>query len=189
MQRKEATDQEDMYMKNELDLFRGGLFRPGQALSDIRREMSRLFNDESWSLPSISETWEKPVFAPSCNVKETDSAFLMSFDLPGVSREDIKVNLQGRTLSVWAERREEKKEESEKRHLSETRYGSYERMFTLPSDLKSDQVQASFTSGVLKVTVPKSEVSRPKQIPISGETSESRAKETTKEKTGSVRVA
>lgn len=87
-------------------------------------------------------------------------------DLPGVSKEQVKVEVNKDQLTVFAERKEEKKYDSKKKFLSEVHYGFYSRTFTLPGSMDEKKVDAKFENGVLTVTVPKTEALQSKQIPI-----------------------
>lgn len=105
-------------------------------------------------------------FSPSCEIAEEGNSYVMKFDLPGVAKEQIKVQADQDRLTISAERREEKKREDQKKHLSEIYYGAYTRSFTLPGPVDEKKIDAKFENGVLTVTVPKSESSQVKQIPI-----------------------
>lgn len=105
-------------------------------------------------------------FSPSCDIEEDGNRYLMKFDLPGVKRDQVKVEVDGDRLTVRAERREEKKSETKKKYLSEVSYGSYERTFTLPAPVEEKSVDAKFEDGVLTISVPKTEVQKAKQIPV-----------------------
>jgi len=140
-------------MSHELDLLR----------SEYRKGWNRLFEELGWSAPQ-GQPLSK--FTPACDVEETEAQYMLSFDLPGVAKENIKIELNGRELSVSGERNEERNEESKTRKFVERSYGSFYRMFTLPSTVGAEQIQANFDNGVLKVAIPKAAASTTKQIPI-----------------------
>lgn len=155
-------------MKNELDFFRGQLWNPlrdFREFSDLQRGMNRLFEDFHWNSSLKKGATDIP-FAPSCDIEETETQYLMTFDIPGVKKEDIKLELVDRDLVVFGERKEEKREEKKSRHLVERYYGSFQRVITLPASVNTDQLQASYENGVLKVLIPKTESVRKKQIRI-----------------------
>jgi HSP20 family protein len=138
-------------MSNALDLWRNSKwFHPLRSVS--RDPFERMMND-IMTLPDMS----KLEFAPSCEITEQEKTFQLKFDLPGVKKENIKVDVDGNLLTVRAERREERKQESKKKYLSEISYGSYVRSFTLPEAVEEKDVDARFADGVLTVTVPKTE--------------------------------
>ncbi len=109
---------------------------------------------------------KRDVFTPSCEVAEQGGNYILKFDMPGVSKNHIKVEVIDNQLTVFAERKEEKKQESKKKFLSEVYYGSYTRSFALPGAVDEKKVDAKFENGVLTVTIPKTEAQQTKQIPV-----------------------
>jgi len=105
-------------------------------------------------------------FSPTCDIEEEGNRYLLKFDLPGVKKEQVKVEVDGDRLTVTAERRDEKKSETSKKYLSEVSYGSYSRTFTLPGLVEEKSIDAKFENGVLTVSVPKTEPAKAKQIPV-----------------------
>ncbi|KAI3514156.1 hypothetical protein L1887_12475 [Cichorium endivia] len=102
--------------------------------------------------------------------KETPEAHIFKADLPGLKKEEVKVELQeGKILQISGERRREKEEKNDKWHRVERSSGNFVRQFRLPDNVKVDQVKAKMENGVLTVTVPKQEVKKPevKAIDIS----------------------
>ncbi|KAK9123812.1 hypothetical protein Sjap_013414 [Stephania japonica] len=103
--------------------------------------------------------------------KETPEAHVFKADLPGLKKEEVKVEVEeGRVLQISGERSKEKEEKNDKWHRLERTSGRFLRRFRLPEDAKVDQVKAAMENGVLTVTVPKEEVKKPevKSIDISG---------------------
>lgn len=137
---------------------------PFRSLSRLQDDFNRLFEELAETRPRFGFATNE--FSPSCEMDEDKSNYIMKFDMPGVKKEDVKVELDGNVLSVSAERREEKKTESKKSHYSEISYGSYHRTFTLPSSVDEKKVDAKFDNGVLTLTMPKSETSNLKQIAV-----------------------
>jgi HSP20 family protein len=137
---------------------------PWQSLRD---EMNRLFDDfwrGGFGLPSLRRTLEEPssryessfdITAPAVDVAEDDKAFHIAAELPGMSEKDIEVNLSGDTLTIKGEKREEKEEKEKNYYVSERRYGSFQRSFTVPDSVDRDRVEASFEKGVLTLALPK----------------------------------
>lgn len=147
-------------------------------MKDMQRRMDRIFDQflgnggpdlesdffgaPSFSLPSLATT----AFTPSCDVDETDTHYLLSFDLPGVKKDEIKVDLRDNMLTVSGERKEEREDKKKGRYRSERYYGAFERSFALPTNVKADQIEANYSDGVLSLSVPKSEPSQKQQIKI-----------------------
>jgi HSP20 family protein len=120
----------------------------------------------------------RAAFHPSCDIAETQTHYLLSFDLPGVSKDDVKIELEDGELRVWGERKApkewpsaEQKQEGDKDtrlHFVERAYGKFQRVFSLPTAVEADQVKARFADGVLFVSLPKAAAARPKLIAIEG---------------------
>ena len=106
---------------------------------------------------------------PAIDLYEDADQFVLYAELPGLNREDIGLHLENRILTLSGERRIEKGHQAEKYHLLERPYGRFLRAFTLPSSVAQDRIRATFTDGVLKIELPKSDESRPKFIPINRE--------------------
>ncbi|MGZ3723004.1 MAG: Hsp20/alpha crystallin family protein [Bdellovibrionales bacterium] len=132
------------------------------------RGLARLQNDFESLLQELTEEprFEGAEFSPSCELTEDKANYIVKFDMPGVKKEDINIEVDGRELSVSAERRSEKRSDEKKRHYTEISYGSYQRSFTLPSSIDEKRVGAKFDNGVLTLTVPKTESAHAKQIAI-----------------------
>jgi len=105
-------------------------------------------------------------FSPSCDIAEEGNNYVLKFDLPGVTKDQVKVEVDKDQLIVRAERKDEKRTESKKKYLSEIYYGSYVRSFTLPNAMDEKKIEAKFENGVLTITVPKTETQQTKQIPV-----------------------
>ncbi|KAL9418458.1 hypothetical protein AB3S75_036422 [Citrus x aurantiifolia] len=103
--------------------------------------------------------------------KETPEAHVFKADLPGLKKEEVKVEVEdGRVLQISGERSREQEEKNDKWHRFERSSGEFMRRFRLPENAKMDQIKASMENGVLTVTVPKEDVKKPevKAIDISG---------------------
>lgn len=149
---------------------------PLGEIKNMQRQMDRLFNRflNNGSVDFDADIFSSPIFAPSqtnsfaplCDIDETDTHYLLSFDLPGLKKEDIKMDLRDNMLTVSGERKEEREEDKKGRYRSERYYGSFERSFALPANIKADQVDANYSEGVLRVAVPKAEATQSQQIKI-----------------------
>ena len=108
---------------------------------------------------------------PNVDVRETETAYIMEMDLPGLSEKDVEINLKDRLLSITSVK--EAKTEDEKKDSTGTQYlirerqtSTFSRRFTLPEDIDAAQVEANFTNGVLTVNIPRKPESQPRQIQI-----------------------
>jgi HSP20 family protein len=106
-------------------------------------------------------------FQPRCDISETKDHYLVSFDMPGVKKEDIKLEVQDNQLVISGERNREIREGDGKTTLRHERvYGKFERAFTLPTSIDADKIEAHYEDGVLNVVLPKAEVAKGRTIQI-----------------------
>lgn len=139
---------------------------PG-AIELLRREMDQFFDDLapfSWGRENggrALRTW-----APSADITEDEEEYQIRMDIPGMEKNDIKVNVQDGRITITGERKTEEKEEKKDFVRQERYQGSFYRSFSLPDKLKEDAIQASFKDGVLKLVIPKAEVVKPKAIKV-----------------------
>ena len=157
-------------MKNLPDFFRRGALNgsPYRDLLNFQRQMDRMF-DEMWrGSPTdlAAPVGTAPAFTPSCDVEESGDHYLMSFDLPGVKKEDIKIDVRDGLLTVSGERKDECEQKDKNHYHMERFYGSFNRTFQLPAGVKSEQVEAHYSDGVLRLAVPKAEAAKTQQIKI-----------------------
>jgi HSP20 family protein len=107
--------------------------------------------------------------SPETDVVEGEREIRVVTEMPGLTRENIEIELENNVLTLRGEKREERTEGEQGRyHLSERRYGTFARSFVLPRDVESDGIQASFDNGVLTVVIPKSERARRRRIEVGG---------------------
>ncbi|HLX11995.1 MAG TPA: Hsp20/alpha crystallin family protein [Bacteroidota bacterium] len=103
---------------------------------------------------------------PSVDVIETENAFQMDIDLPGMKKEDVKVSVENNILTISGERKSRKTEEKDSYYRNERTFGSFVRSFTLSKVVKSDAIEAKYENGVLHLTLPKVEDVKPKAIEV-----------------------
>ncbi len=145
-------------------------WNPTRELLNVEREFNRLFNTlgSRFGLAESQENdeYENAVWMPLTDITEDKDNFILKLDLPGVSKEDVKISFNDGQLSISGERKQEKETKESKFHRVERVYGRYYRSFTLPSQIKTDKIDAEFKDGQLTITVPKAEEAKPKEIPI-----------------------
>ncbi|MDY6904288.1 MAG: Hsp20/alpha crystallin family protein [Thermodesulfobacteriota bacterium] len=122
----------------------------------------RLF--DSFGLPALTE-WESN-WVPSIDVSETENQYVVKAELPGLRKEDIDISMTDGILTLKGEKKQEKKDENENYHLTESYYGSFSRSLRLPEDASVEKVDATYNDGILTVSVPKSEQAKPKKIKV-----------------------
>jgi HSP20 family protein len=119
------------------------------------------FSGETPFAKTFGETW-----LPSVDISETKDNFVVKAELPGLEAKDVNVSISGDVLTIKGEKKTEEEEKDEHYHCVERYSGSFQRVFQLPSGVKTDMIEATFDKGVLIVTLPKVEEARKKEIDI-----------------------
>jgi HSP20 family protein len=138
---------------------------PLREMEDMMRGMQRVFT--TWPAKS-EESMTLSEWRPSVDIGENDKEYVVKAELPDVNKEDIKVSVEGGTLSISGERRVEKEEQDMKFHRMERAYGHFERTFSLPDEADTDQITSEYKQGILTVHLPKNPGVKPAahQIPV-----------------------
>jgi HSP20 family protein len=139
-------------------------FSPTSEIRRFQREMDSLlgqFFDAPGAAQHKDANW-----TPRVDVRETEHAFTVQMDLPGMKREDFQIDYHEGTLSVSGERRIEDKSEGEACIRIERSYGSFYRAFTLAKTINADAIEATYENGVLTLTLPKAEEVKPRRISV-----------------------
>jgi HSP20 family protein len=139
--------------------------RPFRELERMRREMDRLWDSFFEERPRRKGE-EVGEWLPSLDVSETKSDLVVKAEIPGIDPKDIDISLTNDLLTIKGEKKQEKEEKEENYHLIERSYGSFTRSIRLPKEVQSDKISASYKNGLLKVTLPKSEEAKKKEIKI-----------------------
>lgn len=134
---------------------------------NIINQMNEILGSSSRNFDNSSMATSK--WAPAVDILEEQDKYVINADLPGVKTEDIEVSMENGVLSIKGERREEAKEEGKNYSRIERIYGTFHRQFSLPDIADSDNIQASYNNGVLKLCIPKKEAAKPKRISISSD--------------------
>lgn len=100
-------------------------------------------------------------FTPAVDISEKDKEYLVKAQLPGVGKEDVKVELLNGVLTLTGERKFEKEDKTEKTHRIESAYGAFTRSFTVPEDVLAEKIAADYKDGVLTVRLPKTDIKKP----------------------------
>lgn len=103
---------------------------------------------------------------PAVDIKETKDLIRVTAELPGMSEDDVEINVTNNSLELKGERHEMKETKEQGYYRKERSFGKFSRFFTLPSEIKVDKVEAIFKDGVLDIMLPKKEESRPKGMKI-----------------------
>jgi len=141
------------------------VWRPFESL---RQEIDRLFDDfgvSAWRAPFRRSVFDFAPFwtregtsptAPAVDIAETEKAYEMTAEMPGMEEKNIEVKFADGVLTIKGEKQEQKEEKKKDYYLSERSYGSFQRSFQVPDGVDADKIEASFKNGVLAVTMPKS---------------------------------
>jgi HSP20 family protein len=140
-------------------------WRPFRDLERMRKEMDRLWDSFFEGRPSrkVEEVGE---WLPTLDVLETKNDLVVRAEIPGIDPKDIDISLANDILTIKGEKKQEIEEKEENYHLVERSYGSFTRMVRLPREVQSDKISASYKNGILKITLPKSEEAKKKEIKI-----------------------
>lgn len=140
-------------------------WEPFRELVEMQRRMDRLFRDYSASEEG-QEFMTAGSFVPPVDIYEDEHHIALKLEVPGIEEKDLDIRVENNTLTVRGERRFEKEEKEENFHRIERRYGTFTRSFTLPNTVDTDQVQASYEGGILKIQLAKKAEAKPKQIKV-----------------------
>ena len=151
---------------------------PYRASTDIFRP----FFEEFFGSAQDNARFGALMRAPAADVIETQNDIRVTVEMPGISPQDLSVDIENNVLSIRGEKQEERTEGDEDStwHLTERRYGQFSRSFVLPRDVDPEGIRADFENGVLTVNIPKSERARRRRIEISADGGQ-RSVETNKE--------
>ena len=149
-------------------------WEPLRELSSLQSDMNRLFNT-MFEGPG-GQGGQLRRWTPAMDLAETEDAFVLRADLPGVSQEDVNIELEDTVLTVSGERKADHETQGEGFYRVERTFGAFSRSLTLPKGVDPEGIAASFDDGVLEVRIPKPEERKPRRIAINGEPRELEAK-------------
>jgi HSP20 family protein len=136
---------------------------PVRGLSTLQDQFNRLFNEQfrNQAEESALTTW-----APSVDIYETPNELIVKADLPDVNEKDIDVRVENNLLTIRGERKFDKSVSEESYLRVERTYGAFSRSFSLPNTVNAEKIGAEYKNGVLTVTLPKREESKPRQVKV-----------------------
>lgn len=126
--------------------------------------MDDLFGRFFGEFPLIERIREE--WVPWVDVSETKDSYVVKAELPGLEAKDVDVSVSGDVLTIKGEKKKEEEEKGEHHHYVERSYDSFQRSFQLPAGVKSDKIDATFEKGVLKITLPRKEEAKKKEIQV-----------------------
>ena len=149
---------------------------PFRMLNRLAGEMDRVFEDfglgrNRWFMPTWGETWpslRQMPWMPDVEVRQQDHDLIVRVDLPGLKKDDVKVNVTDDAITIEGERKHEAKTEEHGIYRTERSYGQFSRTIPLPEGVIAEQAKASFDNGVLEIRMPAppEQVSRGRQLEI-----------------------
>jgi HSP20 family protein len=139
-------------------------FSPSSEMRGLQREIDRLF-DQFFPTRSAGEA-DSTVWAPRTDLIESEDAYIIHLDVPGMAKDELDVNYQDGMLTIAGERKKEQRNENDNVVRIERALGRFYRSFGLPRAVNAAGISASYTDGVLTVRVPKAEESKPRRIKV-----------------------
>jgi HSP20 family protein len=139
-------------------------WQPDREVDSLQSEVNRVFDAFFGSGGTNSRTRR---WVPPMDLVETDDQLVLKVDLPGLSRDQVNIEIKDGALTISGERRADREEKSEGFYRLERSFGSFSRSMTLPQEIDAESVAASFADGVLEVRIPKPEQRKPHRVEIS----------------------
>jgi HSP20 family protein len=144
------------------------LYNPFRSISRLvepkRGLLADLFGEDLDSFLGLTD--RERAFIPQVDIKENKTNYKITAELPGMEKDEVKVEVNDHILNIAGEKKEEKEEKEDNYYRVERSYGSFHRSFGLPQDIKEDKIKADFKNGVLTLTIPRSKEQKAKQIDI-----------------------
>ena len=135
--------------------------RPSNLLYNVDNMISSIMNDD-WNPKIIDNT----TWNPAVDVEEKEKEYIISTDIPGLSKKDVKISMSNNVLSISGERKHDSDNNVDNYHYRERTIGTFSRSFNLPDTIAEDKVTANCKNGILIVTLPKKEAALPKEREI-----------------------
>lgn len=138
-------------------------WNPSREIGTLQRELNRLFDDTLVDSTPRNGTYE---FTPSAELEETDDAYRLKLELPGMDKNDLDIQVTAEAVSVTGERKSETKGEKDGVTRSEFRYGSFKRVIPIPRRIDNRNVVADYKDGILNLNLPKAEDKKNKVVKV-----------------------
>jgi len=141
-------------------------WNPWREMPTLPGRVNRLFDDPFFRIGRMDDDNGLGMWNPAVDLYEKDDHFMIKAELPGVDKNDIKIDLKDRLLTLSGERTYDNEVKEENYYRRERSFGKFQRAFTLPADVDSDKIKAEFKDGVLQIEVPKPEEQKAKQVTV-----------------------
>ncbi|MEJ2285729.1 MAG: Hsp20/alpha crystallin family protein [Desulfobacterales bacterium] len=141
-------------------------WNPWREMPAVPGRLNRFFDDPFFRLGRLADDSEMGMWNPAVDLYEKDDHYMIKAELPGVDKNDIKIDLKDRRLTLSGERSYDNEVKEENYYRRERTYGKFQRAFTLPEDVDSEKIKAEYKDGVLQIEVPKPEEKKAKKVTI-----------------------
>ena len=141
-------------------------YDPFREMRNLQDEVNRLFSSSFSRGEGGDNGLTRGAWSPSVDIFENKNEIVLEAEMPGINADDVNISIENNILTLTGERRFEKKDEGDNFHRVERSYGSFTRSFTLPSTVSSENAQAEFENGVLRLKLAKREEAKPRRIEI-----------------------
>ncbi len=145
---------------------RGEEFPAFRGLELLRRDMNRMFDEFFRGDMLADDSFFTRDWTPAVDVVENNDSYILKAELPGMTKDDVKITLENNVLTIRGEKKDEFEKKEKNFHRIERSYGAFERSFTIPGSIKSENIDAQYNNGILTLTLPKAEEAKPKLIDV-----------------------
>lgn len=139
-------------------------YNPFRELRTMQDQMNRML-DMAWNR-EFGEELKEGVWQPPVDIYEDETSVVIKAEIPDVDQKDIDIKIENNTLTIRGERKHTSEVKKENYHRVERYFGQFQRSFSLPQSIDQEQVQAACDKGILTITLPKKEETKPKQISV-----------------------
>jgi len=139
-------------------------WRPLREIIPINGEMEDLFDRFFGNITSMEPA--KKGWVPTVDIAETNDAIVVNAEIPGIEPENIGISLSGDILTIEGEKKQKNEEKEEKYYRMERNYGNFSRSVRIPVEIQSEKINAKYKNGTLKITLPKKEEAKPREIKV-----------------------
>ncbi|MBN1406766.1 MAG: Hsp20/alpha crystallin family protein [Calditrichaceae bacterium] len=139
-------------------------WNPERSIFSLKSDMDRLFDNFFTDRPGQLQSYSD--MTPIVDVEETDQAFLITAEVPGIKKDDIKITFENNYLTISGEKKVEKDRKDKNFHHMERSFGKFSRTLGIPAGVMLDKIEAEYDQGILNIKIPKAEEAKPKQIEV-----------------------
>jgi HSP20 family protein len=142
------------------------LVKRNSSSPSVERYYNNLFDNFFGGSLLDSEACKAVDWSPSMEVEESENAFFLNVEVPGMKKKDIDISIKENVITISGEKKAKEQKKESAYYLNEVRYGKFSRSFKLPGNVDIDKIKGSWNEGMLTVEVPKTEIAKPRKIEI-----------------------